>query len=65
MNITERKLLDTLDDLVLNAPREKLQKIQELDVETQLTANSFCEVFLNSKSLMNHVIAKESRDFTK
>ena len=65
MNVTERKLLDRLDNLVLNAPRDELQKIQEIDLETQLTEGSFYEAFLNSKTMMNQTIRKESKDFQK
>ena len=65
MNSTERQLLDKLDDLVLNASRDDLQRIQELDMETQLSGFSFYDSFLNSKTLVNQTIRKESKDFQK
>ena len=65
MNSVERKLLDKLDALVLQASDKDLQKIQELDLENQLSGGSFYDVFLNSKTLVNQTIRKESTDFKK
>ena len=65
MNAEERKLLDRLDDLVLNASGEELQKIQELDSENQLSGESFFDVFLNSQTLVNQTIRKESKNSKK
>ena len=36
MNVEERKHLQQLDELVLNASTEELEKIQEIDYQTQL-----------------------------
>ena len=41
MNTEERKNLQQLDELVLNASPEELQKIQEIDFQTQLDGESF------------------------
>lgn len=65
MNYAERALLDKLDNLVLNASKEDLQKIQELDLENQLSDGSFYDAFLNSQTLINQTIRKESKDYTK
>jgi len=65
MNYAERTLLDKLDNLVLNASKKDLQKIQELDVENQLSDGSFYDSFLNSKTLVNQAIRKESKDYSK
>ena len=65
MNSIERQLLDRLDNLVLNASKNDLQKIQELDIESQLSGSSFYDAFLNSKTLLNQTIRKESKDFHK
>jgi len=65
MNPEERKLLDKLDALVLQASGKDLQKIQELDLENQLSGGSFYDAFLNSQTLVNHTIRKESKDFKK
>lgn len=65
MNLEERKLLDRLDSLVLNSSSDDLQKIQELDLESQLSGDSFYDAFLNSKTLVNQTIRKESKDFQK
>ena len=65
MNSAERQLLDKLDNLVLNASSDDLQRIQDLDIETQLSGFSFYDSFLNSKTLINQIIRKESKDFLK
>ena len=65
MNSKERQLLDKIDDLVLNASSDDLQRIQQLDVENQLSGFSFYDSFLNSKTLVNQTVRKESKDFLK
>ena len=65
MNSKERHLLDKIDDLVLNASSDDLQRIQQLDVENQLSGFSFYDSFLNSKTLVNQTVRKESKDFLK
>ena len=62
MNPNERKLLDKLDELVMDASPEELKKIQELDLDTQLKGNSFYDAYLDSKTLVNQSIRKESGD---
>ena len=62
MNLNERKLLDKLDELVMNASPEELKKIQELDLDTQLKGNSFYDAYLDSNTLVNQSIRKESGD---
>ena len=62
MNKAERELLDKLDELVINASGDELKKIQELDLETQLTGNSFYDAYLDSTALVNQRIRKESND---
>lgn len=65
MNLAERKLLDNLDSIILNASKEDLQIIQELDLENQLSGGSFYDEFLNSKSLLSQTIRKEKKDIQK
>lgn len=65
MNLEERKLLDRLDNLVLNASGDDLKKIQEADLENQLKGESFYDTFLNSQTLVNQTIRKDSKDFQK
>ena len=65
MNTKERKLLDKLDDIILKASLEELQKIQELDLDNQLSGESFYDTFLNSQTLVNQTIRKESKNFQK
>ncbi len=61
MTPKERKHLQKLDDLVLNASPEKLAKIQEVDHQTQMEGLSFYDVYLDSSSLINQSIKKPSR----
>ena len=57
----ERKHLQKLDDLVLEASPEDLKKIQEIDYQTQMEGLSFYDVYLDSSSLINQSIKKSFR----
>ena len=61
MTPKEREHLKKLDDLVLNASSEELQKIQEIDNQTQMEGLSLYEVYLDSSSLVNQSIKKSSK----
>jgi len=61
MNLKERKHLQKLDDLVLNASPEELKKIQEIDNQTQMEGLSFYDVYLDSSSLIKQSIKKSFR----
>jgi len=61
MTPSERKNLQKLDDLVLNASAEELQKIQEVDSQNQMEGLSLYEVYLDSSSLINQSIKKSSK----
>ena len=58
MNVEERKNLQQLDELVLNASTEELEKIQEIDYQTQMDGESFYHIYLNSDSLVPPSIKK-------
>lgn len=62
MNTSERELLEKLDNLVLTASPDELQKIQEIDLQTQLDGTSFYDAFVNSTSLANQSMKQESRE---
>ncbi|CAD6522558.1 conserved hypothetical protein [metagenome] len=62
MNPSERELLEKLDNLVLTASPDELQKIQEIDLQTQLDGASFYDAFVNSTSLANQSMKQESRE---
>lgn len=62
MNQSERELLEKLDNLVLTASPDELQKIQEIDLQTQLNGTSFYDAFVNSTSLANQSMKQESRE---
>ena len=53
MNPAERELLKKLDQMILNATGEELEKIQQLDLQTQMDGLSFYDALVNSKSLTN------------
>jgi hypothetical protein len=57
----EREHLKKLDDMVLNASSEELEKIQEIDHQTQMEGLSFYDVYLDSSSLVNQSIKKPFR----
>ena len=58
MNTEERKNLQQLDELVLNASPEELEKIQKIDYQTQLDGESFYHIYINSDSLITPSIEK-------
>ena len=53
MNPTERELLQKLDQMILDATGEELEKIQQLDLQTQMDGMSFYDSLVNSKTLTN------------
>ncbi|MBL7002390.1 MAG: hypothetical protein ISR80_06530 [Nitrosopumilus sp.] len=61
MTPQERKDLQKLDDLVLEASEGELKKIQEIDHQTQMEGLSFYDVYLDSSSLINQNIKKSFR----
>ncbi|MBA4437915.1 MAG: hypothetical protein H2B06_03645 [Nitrosopumilaceae archaeon] len=61
MTPDERKNLQKLDDLVLNASAEELKKIQEVDSQNQLEGLSLYDVYLDSSSLINQSVKKPFR----
>ncbi len=58
MTPVERKRLQKLDDLILNASMEELHKIQEIDYQTQMDGLSLYDVYIDSSSLINNSIKK-------
>ncbi|RMW37480.1 MAG: hypothetical protein EA447_05760 [Nitrosopumilus sp.] len=61
MTPSERKNLEKLDDLVLNASPEELKKIQEVDSQNQMEGLSLYDVYLDSSSLINQSVKNPSR----
>ncbi len=58
MTPAERRHLQKLDDLILDASPEDLKKIQEIDHQTQMEGLSFYDVYVDSCSLINQSIKK-------
>ena len=65
MTPIERKLLDKLDKLVMESSGEDLKKIQEVDLQTQMDGRSFYDAYVDSSTLSNQAIRRESRDLKK
>jgi len=63
MSPAERKRLEKLDELVLNASINELEKIQEIDHQTQMEGLSFYDVYLDSSSLVHQSVKKPFREF--
>jgi len=61
MSPAERRHLQKIDDLVLDASPEDLKKIQEIDHQTQMEGLSFYDVYVDSSSLINQSIKKSFR----
>ena len=62
MTPAERKHLQKLDDLVLNASSEELKNIQEIDQQTQMEGLSLYDVYVDSSSLVNQSIKSHSKE---
>ncbi|MHA7646951.1 hypothetical protein [Nitrosopumilus sp. S4] len=62
MTPLERKHLQKLDELILNSSPEELEKIQEIDHQTQLEGVSFYDVYVDSSSLVNPSIKKSKNE---
>lgn len=62
MTPVERKRLQKLDDLILDASMEELHKIQEIDYQTQMDGLSLYDVYIDSSSLINNPIKKSFRE---
>ena len=61
MTPAERRHLQMLDDLVLNASSEELKNIQEIDHQTQMEGLSLYDVYIDSSSLVNQSIKNHSK----
>ncbi len=65
MTPDERKLLQKIDQMILNASDEELKKIQETDIQTQMNGLSFYDIMINSKFLPNQSIKNKTRENRK
>ena len=45
MSIVEREFFKSVDDVILNASGKTLKKLQDLDMKTQLHANTFYDAY--------------------
>ena len=63
MTPKERKHLQKLDELILNASSEELKKIQEIDHQTQMEGLSFYDVYMDSSSLISQNVINHLKEF--
>lgn len=63
MTPKERKHLQKLDELILNASSEELKKIQEIDHQTQMEGLSFYDVYMDSSSLISQNVTNHLEKF--
>ncbi|MGH1520954.1 MAG: hypothetical protein ACRBB2_01075 [Nitrosopumilus sp.] len=63
MTPTERKHLQKLDDLILNASSDELKKIQEIDHRTQMDGLSLYDVYVDSSTLIKQRTKKTINQF--
>lgn len=61
MTPKEREHLQKLDDLVLNASPEELERIQSIDSDSQLEGLSLYDVYLDSSSLVEQSVKKSKK----
>ncbi len=61
MSPAQRRELQKIDDLVLDASPEELIKIQEIDYQAQIEGLSFYDVYLDPNSMINQSIKKTFR----
>ncbi len=61
MSAEERRLIKCVDDEVLSATPERLEELQELDIETQMSGVSFYENAVNSGILENARMMRATR----
>ncbi len=50
MSQVEREFIKSVDDAILNASGKSLKKLQDLDLQTQLRANSFYDAYANQRT---------------
>ena len=62
MTPSERKLLDKIDNLVLESSPEELKKIQKIDLLTQMDGGSFYDSYNNFPLLSDQKVKKESKE---
>ena len=63
MSPVERKRLQKLDDLILNASPEELKKIQEIDYGTQMEGLSLYPICVDSSLIINQKTKKTFKKF--
>ena len=65
MTEAERRFMKQVDSFILNASPEDLQKIQQLDIHTQLNGNSFYDILSTSHPKKNKQIPSQSQSKQK
>ena len=57
----ERKLVNHVDEIILNASQAELLEIQKLDTDTQLEGNSFYEIYSSKRKINNKQVSPKVR----
>ena len=65
MTEAERRFMKQVDNFILNASSDDLQKIQQLDMNTQLNGNSFYDILATSNPKKNQQITSQSQSNKK
>ncbi len=66
MSIVEREYIKSVDDVILKASGKTLKKLQELDMKTQLHANTFYDAYSSFHEVpKKEKIPSETKPFRK
>ncbi len=65
MSYEERKLMQIIDERILNATKEELVKLQQMDIETQLDGSWFYDTCNTSDQIEQKQGIKNNNLFSK
>ena len=65
MSYEERKLMQIIDERILNATKEELVKLQQMDIETQLDGSWFYDTCNTSNQIEQKQGIKNNNLFSK
>ena len=65
MSYEERKLMQIIDERILNATKEELVKLQQMDIETQLDGSWFYDTCNTSEQIEQKQGIKNNNLFSK
>ena len=65
MSYEERKLMQIIDERILNATKEELVKLQQMDIETQLDGSWFYDTCNTSDQIEQKQVIKNNNLYSK